>query len=112
MCLGPSQVSVLVRQLGVLWALTRYYVRLIPGHWYRQPPFLPLPPAAYVRWRLRTAYGSHRPAWPEVLRDLWQFGEWLRTFNRRKSNASSKTLFRRHDPPGEPGPGDSPARRR
>ncbi|HEX6308227.1 MAG TPA: hypothetical protein VFZ69_08575 [Longimicrobiales bacterium] len=26
--------------------------------WYRRPPFLPLPPADYVAWRLHTAYGE------------------------------------------------------
>jgi hypothetical protein len=25
--------------------------------WYRRPPFLPVPPAEYVAWRLNTAYG-------------------------------------------------------
>jgi len=27
-------------------------------HWYRRAPFLPLPPASYMRWRLDTAYGD------------------------------------------------------
>ena len=31
--------------------------------WYRRPPFLPLPPADYVRWRLHTAYGDEH-SWP------------------------------------------------
>ena len=26
--------------------------------WYRRPPFLPVPPAGYVRWRMETAYGD------------------------------------------------------
>lgn len=26
--------------------------------WYRRPPFLPLPPRSYLRWRLDTAYGD------------------------------------------------------
>ncbi|HEY0673396.1 MAG TPA: hypothetical protein VGD27_14055 [Longimicrobiales bacterium] len=26
--------------------------------WYRQAPFLPVPPPEYVRWRLHTAYGA------------------------------------------------------
>jgi hypothetical protein len=72
----------MVKQAGVVWALTRYYYRLIPRDWYRRPPFLPLPPAKYVQWRMQTAYGRQRPPWHEVLRDLWQFGEWLRTFNK------------------------------
>src|SRR2546430_7431012 len=26
--------------------------------WYRRPPFLPLPPRDYLRWRMFTAYGD------------------------------------------------------
>jgi hypothetical protein len=26
--------------------------------WYRRAPFLPLPPADYIAWRLHTAYGA------------------------------------------------------
>jgi len=26
--------------------------------WYRRPPFLPVPPASYMRWRMETAYGD------------------------------------------------------
>ena len=28
--------------------------------WYRHPPFLPLPPANYMRWRMHTAYGDEQ----------------------------------------------------
>jgi hypothetical protein len=53
---------------------------MIPRDWYSRPPFLPLPPRDYLDWRLKTAYGKHRPAWSVVARDVWQFGDWLRTF--------------------------------
>ncbi len=26
--------------------------------WYRRPPFLPLPPRSYLRWRMDTAFGD------------------------------------------------------
>ena len=26
--------------------------------WYRRPPFLPIPPRSYMRWRLETAFGD------------------------------------------------------
>jgi hypothetical protein len=26
--------------------------------WYAKPPFLPLPPRSYMRWRMETAYGD------------------------------------------------------
>ena len=38
--------------------------------WYRQSPFLPLPDADYVRWRMLTAYGDANaiPSASDVLR--------------------------------------------
>ena len=30
--------------------------------WFRRPPFLPVPPAEYMRWRLHTAYGDEQAA--------------------------------------------------
>lgn len=40
--------------------------------WYRRPPFLPLPPLSYMRWRLDTAYGDPeaRPPHDDVERYL------------------------------------------
>ena len=40
-------------------ALVRVAWRFRSRHWYRRPPFLPLPPREYVRWRMHTAYGDH-----------------------------------------------------
>ena len=42
-----------------LWAtgLRQVWVLAGPG-WWRRPPFLPLPDAAYLRFRLETAYGE------------------------------------------------------
>ena len=69
-------------KMKILWALIRFYCRLVPSDWYRRWPFFPVPPASYVQWRLRTAYGKHRPPWRDVVRDLWQFGGWLHTFDK------------------------------
>lgn len=30
--------------------------------WFRRPPFLPLPPADYMRWRMHTAFGDEPDA--------------------------------------------------
>jgi hypothetical protein len=70
-----------MKHFGIAWALLRFYFRLIPRDWYRSWPFLPLAPREYLQWRLRTAYGKHRPPIREILRDLWQYGDWLRTFD-------------------------------
>lgn len=37
--------------LGAAWAFRA-------RGWYRRPPFLPLPPRSYLRWRMETAYGD------------------------------------------------------
>ncbi len=55
--------------LRVLWAFRA-------RHWYRRPPFLPLPPAEYVRWRMYTAYGDEE-AVPSV-DDVIRFARWRR----------------------------------
>ncbi|MDH3271322.1 MAG: hypothetical protein OEN56_08330 [Gemmatimonadota bacterium] len=40
--------------------------------WYRRPPFLPLPPRSYMRWRLDTAYGD-----PEAKPPLDEFERYI-----------------------------------
>ncbi len=44
--------------------------------WYRTPPFLPVPPAEYLRWRMYTAYGDEN-ALPPV-RDVLRYARWRR----------------------------------
>lgn len=44
--------------------------------WYRRPPFLPLPPGEYVRWRMLTAYGDEHTVPP--LEDVINFARWRR----------------------------------
>jgi hypothetical protein len=44
--------------------------------WYRRPPFLPLPPVEYVRWRMFTAYGDERAVPPPA--DVIRFARWRR----------------------------------
>lgn len=44
--------------------------------WYRRPPFLPLPPRDYMRWRMLTAYGDES-AVPSV-EDVIAFARWRR----------------------------------
>lgn len=44
--------------------------------WWRRPPFLPVPPRDYVRWRMFTAYGDE-DAIPPV-DDVVTFARWRR----------------------------------
>jgi hypothetical protein len=45
--------------------------------WFRRPPFLPLPPPEYIRWRMFTAYGDEAAVPP--LEDVVRFAQWRRT---------------------------------
>ena len=44
--------------------------------WYRRPPFLPLPPREYTRWRMLTAYGDEHAVPP--VEDVINFARWRR----------------------------------
>ena len=55
-------------------ALVRVGWRFRRRDWYKRFPFLPLPAAEYVRWRMHTAYGSDDaiPSADDVARySLW-----------------------------------------
>lgn len=55
--------------LRVLWAFRA-------RQWYRRPPFLPLPPPEYIRWRMYTAYGDEAAVPP--VEDVIRFARWRR----------------------------------
>ena len=44
--------------------------------WYRRPPFLPIPPREYLRWRMFTAYGDENAIPP--VDDVTNFARWRR----------------------------------
>ncbi len=44
--------------------------------WYAHPPFLPLPPREYLRWRMFTAYGDEEAVPP--VDDVVNFARWRR----------------------------------
>jgi hypothetical protein len=44
--------------------------------WHRRPPFLPLPDATYLRWRMSTAYADEH-AVPSA-EDVVRFARWRR----------------------------------
>jgi hypothetical protein len=55
------------------WTAARQALRVARPRWWRRAPFLPIPDAAYLRFRLETAYGdvvAPRPA------DLVAYLEW------------------------------------
>ena len=44
--------------------------------WFAAPPFLPVPPRAYIRWRMETAYGDPDAVPPAE--DVIRFARWRR----------------------------------
>ncbi len=50
--------------------------------WYRRPPFLPLPPASYLQWRMETAYGDPNAAPPAD--ELKRYLRWTYEMRQRK----------------------------
>jgi hypothetical protein len=55
--------------LSMSWAFRR-------RQWWRHAPFLPLPDAEYISWRLHTAYGEERSVPPAE--DVLRFARWRR----------------------------------
>jgi hypothetical protein len=55
--------------LGAAWSFRR-------RGWLRTPPFLPIPPARYMRWRMYTAYGDENAVPP--VEDVIRFVQWRR----------------------------------
>ncbi len=55
--------------LSVVWAFRA-------RRWFTSPPFLPLPPREYIRWRMETAYGDPDAVPPAD--DVIRFARWRR----------------------------------
>jgi hypothetical protein len=62
-----------------LWgtALRQVFVLASPG-WWRHSPWLPLPDAAYLRFRMVTAYGD--PRRPPAAEDVVAYLRWCRNW--------------------------------
>ena len=58
------------------WVAVRQLVRVARPRWWRRAPFLPLPDAGYLRFRMETAYGDTRVPRPA---DLVAYLEWCDT---------------------------------
>jgi hypothetical protein len=55
--------------LTLAWAFRR-------RGWWKRPPFLPVPDAEYLAWRMHTAYGEERSLPP--VEDVIRFAHWRR----------------------------------
>ncbi|HEY2806980.1 MAG TPA: hypothetical protein VGI92_14065 [Gemmatimonadales bacterium] len=59
--------------LSLAWSMRR-------RRWFLIPPFLPIPPAEYIRWRMYTAYGDEHAIPP--IDDVLRFARWRRELMR------------------------------
>lgn len=74
-----AAAAVVVRP-SLWWTALRQYRRAVPGRWWSRRPFLPVPAAEYVAFRLVTQYGTNDRA-PEPL-DVVNYLAWCRQWER------------------------------
>lgn len=70
-----------LRRPGLVPAMLAAGWRFRARGWYRRAPFLPLPPPAYLDWRLHTAYGGGDVVPPQA--ELARYLRWTARMNRR-----------------------------
>jgi hypothetical protein len=75
-----AMAAALLRRPGLVPVAFRQLLRLAPRGWWRRSPHLPLPPAAYVRFRSQTMYGDSDRL-PEPA-DVCTYLAWCRDFPR------------------------------
>jgi hypothetical protein len=78
--LWGALVAILVRP-WLWWTALRQLARIAPRAWWRHPPFLPVPDAGYLRFRLETQYGS-AGASATVPDDVVTYLKWCRESGR------------------------------
>ena len=70
-----SRPAMIADLFSAAWAFRR-------RDWFKRPPFLPLPSAGYLRWRMETAYGD-----PEAVPPVYELHRFLRWARQtRKAN--------------------------
>lgn len=79
--LAWRSVLAVVPHPSLWWTAARQARVLAASGWWKRPPFLPLPSADYLRFRMETAYGGagDGPPRPE---DLVTYLRWVRRFPR------------------------------
>ncbi|MDQ3697588.1 MAG: hypothetical protein M3373_06135 [Gemmatimonadota bacterium] len=73
--LGIAIAGRVLRRPALAVDLARVVWNFRARGWYRRPPFLPLPPREYVRWRMHTAYGDYDAIPPAE--DIVRYARWV-----------------------------------
>jgi hypothetical protein len=69
-----SSALAVARRPGLWGTAIGAALALAPADWWRHRPFLPLPDASLMRWRIATAYGSEDAAVDPA--DIVAYLEW------------------------------------
>ncbi|CAB4554279.1 unannotated protein [freshwater metagenome] len=66
------------------WTAVRQVVRMTPRHWWKHSPFLPVPRADYLEFRLVTQYGGDLESSRSKIEaaDVVKYLEWCKQWNR------------------------------
>jgi hypothetical protein len=77
------RVALAIVRRPSLWPVAfAQWRRTVPADWWRRAPFLPLPTAEYLAFRLSTQYGDRgRPPEPA---DVVHFLTWCRSWDRAR----------------------------
>ncbi len=75
-------VGALVRRPDLWPTVVAQALRLARHGWWREPPYLPVPPEEYLRFRMVTNYGGDGDPAAATGRDLVAYLEWCRAWPR------------------------------
>lgn len=89
---STAVIVAILRRPGLWPTALRQMFRLSPRGWWRRPPYLPVPTAEYLRFRLVTAYGGDGslPAArrrgsdqdePDLADDVVSYLQWCRSWS-------------------------------
>lgn len=82
-CLVRPRLLLLL--MGAAWRFRR-------RGWYRRAPFLPLPAADYMRWRMHTAFGTESGML--AVADLEAYLEWSVSMQKPHPSLASRRLWK------------------
>lgn len=84
--MGFIQVAVhVLMRPSLWWTALRQIVRMTPRRWWAQAPFLPIPRADYLEFRLVTQYGGSLETARSKIQadDVVKYLAWCKQWNRQ-----------------------------
>ena len=83
----PSAIFAVVVRPHLWGTALRQVGRLTPRGWWKRAPFLPVPPADYLEFRLVTQYGGEHGSQRDKVRtvDVLDYLAWCKEWNQARS---------------------------